>query len=62
MLNLLNIYDTQSELSLPVFGLLVSMVMLNRVGVVDISYPLSAVLTVGVFPVGFTDATVDFVT
>jgi len=60
MLNLLN--DTQSDLSLPVFGLLVAMVMLNSVGVVDILGPLSDVLTIDVFLVGFVNATVDFVT
>jgi len=61
MLNLLN--DTQSDLSLPVFGLLVvAMVMLNTVGVVDILGPLSDVLTIDVFLVGFVNATVDFVT
>jgi hypothetical protein len=44
MFNLL--IDTQSDLSLPVFGLLVAMVMLNTVGVVDILGPLSVVLTI----------------
>lgn len=60
MLNWLN--DTQSDVSLPVFGLLVAMVMLNTVGVVDILDPLSDVLTIDVFLVGCVDATVDFVT
>ena len=60
MFNLL--IDTQSDLSLPVFGLLVAMVMLNTVGVVDILGPLSVVLTIDVFLVGFANATVDCVT